>query len=108
MFTKKCPLAFLPNLNVTAYKNNITIYYMALSHKDWELTNTRIWLAEIDIDRSLDFPINSSIETGYVLQWKLQKYWVFPSTNIFFLFYGSAKKHDVKKGVRSTSKLCQN
>ena len=32
-------------------------YYMALSHKDWELPNSRIWLAEIDIDRDLDFPI---------------------------------------------------
>ena len=33
------------------------IYYMALSHKDWELPNSRIWLAEMDIDRGLDFPI---------------------------------------------------
>ena len=32
-------------------------YYMALSHKDWELANSRIWLAEMDIDRGLDFPI---------------------------------------------------
>ena len=32
-------------------------YYMALSHKDWELPNSRIWFAEMDIDRSLDFPI---------------------------------------------------
>ena len=32
-------------------------YYMALSHKDWELPNARIWLAEMDIDRGLDFPI---------------------------------------------------
>jgi len=32
-------------------------YYMAVSHKDWELPNSRIWLAEIDIDRGLDFPI---------------------------------------------------
>ena len=33
------------------------IYYMALSHKDWELQNPRILLAETDIDRGLDFPI---------------------------------------------------
>ena len=33
------------------------IYYMALSHEDWELQNSRIWLAKIDIDRGLDFPI---------------------------------------------------
>ena len=32
-------------------------YYTALSHKDWELPNPRIWLAEMDIDRGLDFPI---------------------------------------------------
>ena len=30
---------------------------MALSHKDWELLNSQIWLAETDIDRGLDFPI---------------------------------------------------
>ena len=35
---------------------NVT-YYMALSHKDWELPISRIWLAEMDIDRGLDFPI---------------------------------------------------
>ena len=35
----------------------IFFYYMALSHKDWELPNPRIWLAETDIDRGLDFPI---------------------------------------------------
>ena len=29
----------------------------ALSHMDWELPNSRIWLAENDIDRRLDFPI---------------------------------------------------
>ena len=35
-------------------KINIISYYMALSHKDWELPNPRIWLAETDIDRGLD------------------------------------------------------
>jgi len=30
---------------------------MAVSHKDWELLNSRIWLGELDIDRDLDFPI---------------------------------------------------
>ena len=30
---------------------------MAPSRKDWELPNSRIWLAEMDIDRGLDFPI---------------------------------------------------
>ena len=32
-------------------------YYMPLSHKDWELPNSWIWLAETAIDRGLDFPI---------------------------------------------------
>jgi len=30
---------------------------MAVSHKDWELPNSWIWLAAVDIDRGLDFPI---------------------------------------------------
>ena len=38
-------------------KSIICNYYIALSHKDWELPNARIWLAEMDIDRGLDFPI---------------------------------------------------
>ena len=33
------------------------IIIIALSHKDWELPNSRIWLAEMDIDCGLDFPI---------------------------------------------------
>ena len=36
---------------------NILIYYMALSHKDWELPNSQIWVAKMDIDHGLDFPI---------------------------------------------------
>jgi len=36
---------------------NTDYYYMAVSHKDWELPNSRIWLAEVDIDRGLDFLI---------------------------------------------------
>ena len=31
-------------------------YYMALSHKDWKLPNSRIWLAEMDIDEMEIFP----------------------------------------------------
>ena len=31
------------------------IYYMALSQKDWKLPNSRIRLAELDIDCGLDF-----------------------------------------------------
>ena len=29
---------------------------MALSHKDSQLPNSQIWLAEMDIDHGLDFP----------------------------------------------------
>ena len=36
---------------------NITCYYMTLSHKDRKLPNLWIWLAEMDIDRGLDFSI---------------------------------------------------
>ena len=32
-------------------------YLMALFHMDWKQPNSRIWLAEMDIDRGLDFPI---------------------------------------------------
>ena len=35
----------------------IYIYCLALSHKDWELPNLQIWLAEMDTDHGLDFPI---------------------------------------------------
>ena len=35
---------------------------MAQSHKDWELPNSRIWLAEIDIDRGPDFPISNVLQ----------------------------------------------
>lgn len=38
---------------------SIMYYYMAVSPKDWELPNSRIWIgSEIDIDRGLDFPIS--------------------------------------------------
>ena len=30
---------------------------MAVPHKDWELPNSRIWLAKTDIESSPDFPI---------------------------------------------------
>jgi len=30
---------------------------MAASHKDWEPQNPRIWLAEIDVESGLDFPL---------------------------------------------------
>ena len=33
------------------------IIIIAVSHKDWELPNSQIWLAEIDTESGLDFPI---------------------------------------------------
>ena len=35
----------------------IHIYCMAVFHKDWELPDSQIWLAEIGIEIGLDFPI---------------------------------------------------
>jgi len=32
-----------------------------MSHKDWELPNSRIWLAEIDIEHGIDFPTQTGI-----------------------------------------------
>ena len=29
---------------------------MAVSHKDWELPKSQIWLVEISIESGLDFP----------------------------------------------------
>ena len=40
--------------------NNIS-YYVAVSQKDWEQLNSRICLAETDIDRGLDFPFSNSL-----------------------------------------------
>ena len=54
-FTLDRLLSFEANLGLATV--NKFIYYMVLSHKDWELPSSRIWLAEIDIDRGLDFPI---------------------------------------------------
>ena len=33
------------------------IIIIILSHKDWEILNSRIWLAEIDIESDHTFPI---------------------------------------------------
>ena len=34
---------------------------MAVSHKDWELPNSQIWSAEIDIDHGLDAGLDGKI-----------------------------------------------
>ena len=48
------------------------LHNMALSHKDWELPNSRIWLAEMNI-----FKVKK-------LQTKMQNHWLFSSNNIYF------------------------
>ena len=35
---------------------------MALSHKDWELPNSWIWLAETDIDRGLVYHLDRHLD----------------------------------------------
>ena len=42
---------------INSNNNNDKFYYMAVSQKDWKQTNSRMWLAKVDLDRSLDFPI---------------------------------------------------
>ena len=46
--------------NIWDHVLNSTFYYMAESHKDWELTNLWLWLAKIDIESGLDFLIQTS------------------------------------------------
>ena len=57
-----------------------------MSHKDWEPPNSWIWLAEIDIDCSLDFShlVQHLDQLQFAVkkvQTKLQKYWLLPSKN---------------------------
>jgi len=55
-------------------------------YKDLELPNSRIWLAEIDIERSLDL-VRSRSRTvtfcGKKRQTKVQIYWLSSSENIY-------------------------
>ena len=43
---------------------------MALSHKDWKLPNSWIWLAEIDIESSLDFPSRPAFRPVLNVLWR--------------------------------------
>ena len=68
---------------------------MAVSHKDWELPDTQIWLVETNIHCGLDWPIWTGIQTSYILSWKklhtrIQKYWLF-SYNIVSCNDGAQK-----------------
>ena len=67
---------------------------MALSLKDWQLPNSRIWLAEIDIDRGLDFPI----KTGLILRWKSSKL-NYENVHHFLLFFFSQSFMEVPKSL---------
>ena len=51
------------------WMNNNGFYFMVLSHKDWKLPNSYIWLAEMDIGRSLDWLSSSN----NIYFWKCQK-----------------------------------
>ena len=58
---------------------------MAVSHRDWELPNSQIWLAEIDINRG--FAVKK-------LQTKIPKYWLVSYNKIS----GNAKEPVEKSG----------
>ena len=67
---------------------------MALSLKDWELPNSRIWLAETDIDRGLDLNLDRQCFEVKKSQAKMQNHWLFSSNNIYFY---KCEKADEKK-----------
>ena len=59
---------FLQENLVLVYRSTLNfIIRMALSQKVWKLLNSWIWLAETDIDCSLDFSIYTSIKRGFIL-----------------------------------------
>ena len=92
------PLNWPVTARVLTERYNNKPCYMAVSYRDWKLPNSRSWLAEIDLEWSLDFPIL----TGNVLRWKSCK---LKCKNIdYFLLttfiYGSTKKADEKKQRR--------
>ena len=75
------------------------IYYMALSHKDWNIPNSRIWLAEMDIDRGIDiFPSRPASRPvtfwSEKLQNKMENHWLFSSN---FIYFWKCQKADEKK-----------
>ena len=58
---------------------------LALFRKDCELPNSRIWLADIDIERRLHFPSRRVMFCSEKVGNKneIQKFWVFSSNNIY-------------------------
>ena len=80
-------------------------YYMAVSYKDWELPNSQIWLVEINITSGPDFLIQTSILTGYILQWTNCK-----NIDYFLLttfICGGAKKPHEKKSIEDEQTLAE-
>ena len=77
------------------------LYYMALSHKDGELPNLLIWLAEMDINCGLDFPIWTG--TRPVMFWS-EKVASYNAKSLMFFF---SKRWDEKDKVQRTRKLSQ-
>ena len=66
-----------------------------MSHNDCELPNSRIWLAEIDIDCGLDFPIQTSVQfTVSKLKYKTIHHFLLISSQSLM---EEAKKPDDKK-----------
>ena len=41
--------------------------------KDWELPNSRLWLPKCDVDRSLDFPIKTSVKIALSFTFDVKK-----------------------------------
>ena len=75
---------------------------MAVSPKDWELPNSRIWLAEIDIDRGLDFSIWTGIQTSFILRWKSSK---LKDKNVHhFLLFSSQSFMEGPKSLKTKKK----
>ena len=72
---------------------------MALSHKDWKLPISRIWLAEMDIDRGLP----SRPASRRVMVWSDIDYF-----HLTIFISVSAKKPDKKEKEKRTSKLWKN
>ena len=71
-----------------------TTHSMALSHKNWELPNLQIWLAEIDIDHGLDF---------LILHWKSSK---LKYKNVHhFLLFSSQSFMEVPKSLMTIKKV---
>ena len=66
-----------------------------VSHKDWELRNSRIWLAEIEIESGLDFShLDQWCFAVQKLQTEVQNHWLSSSDNIYL---SKCQKADEKK-----------